>query len=168
MKIYNEKELIDKGYVYVKSLPAVINDNSKTLILGSLPGPKSIENEFYYSNGGNHFWETICDITGNNIPTTKEEKLELLKNTHIALWDVYESGYRIRGKDGIKNGKPNKIPELLKQYPSIEQIVVAGNDAQDAFIEFFDLDIKTSFVPSTSSANGWWNRKKHEWYELRF
>ena len=44
----------------------IFNENSKILILGSFPSPKSRLNGFYYGHPQNIFWDTIAKIL--NVP----------------------------------------------------------------------------------------------------
>jgi len=41
---------------------AVYNENSKILILGTIPSPKSREVGFFYGHPHNIFWKTIAEI----------------------------------------------------------------------------------------------------------
>lgn len=40
-------------------LPPVIDKDCNTLILGALPGDKSIEQKQYYANPNNQFWRIV-------------------------------------------------------------------------------------------------------------
>ncbi|WP_434062866.1 uracil-DNA glycosylase family protein, partial [Ileibacterium valens] len=46
----------------------VWNQNSKILILGSLPSVKSRENNFYYGHPRNRFWKVLAGIFEYNFP----------------------------------------------------------------------------------------------------
>ena len=52
-------ELNSLGYKYVEGLDPIVFNDSKILVLGSLPGAKSVERKSYYSNRGNKFWSTL-------------------------------------------------------------------------------------------------------------
>ncbi|WP_379563207.1 uracil-DNA glycosylase family protein [Oceanobacillus kapialis] len=41
----------------LSSFAPVLPTNPKVLILGSMPGGKSLEKQEYYGNPRNHFWE---------------------------------------------------------------------------------------------------------------
>ena len=72
-----------------KSFPPSIDNNSKILILGSMPGIKSLEEQKYYAHPQNRFWKVmghICNET--NLPKFDYNiKLQTLLNKNIALWD---------------------------------------------------------------------------------
>ena len=52
----------------------VFNEQSRILILGSLPSVKSRENHFYYGHPQNRFWKLIAALCHTEIPRTIEEK----------------------------------------------------------------------------------------------
>ena len=69
----------------------VVDENCRTLILGSFPSVKSRENGFYYGHPQNRFWKVISAVLHENVPTTIEEKKTLLSANHVALWDTIYS-----------------------------------------------------------------------------
>lgn|GEM_PF-4451971 len=52
------------------SMPPVINDNCKILILDSLPGEKSLQLQEYYAHPQNQFWRIICSILNEPMPNS--------------------------------------------------------------------------------------------------
>ena len=70
---------------------AFFDENSKVLILGTIPSPKSREQGFYYGHPRNRFWMVLADILKEDLPKTIDEKKDMLKKNGIALWDVLES-----------------------------------------------------------------------------
>ena len=52
----------------------VFDFESRILILGTMPSPKSRELGFYYSHPRNRFWPVLAKIFGEEIPKTPEEK----------------------------------------------------------------------------------------------
>ncbi len=162
------KDLINKGYSYSEGLPPVAFIKPKTLILGELPGIDSIEAKEYYVKKNNRFWPLMAELFGEDTPVTKEKRYDLLERHNIALWDVFESGYRKGSKSPVKQGKVNDIEGFLQNYPTIHQIVLVGGWAQKAFEENFEVNISVIRVTSTSGANGHWNELKQAWFEIEF
>ena len=142
-----------------KSFKPSIDNNSKVLILGSMPGVKSLEEQQYYAHPQNRFWKVMGSIC--NEPKLSEHdyetKLQILLNNNIALWDTIKSCKRDGSLDSdIKNEEPNNIRKLLKKYPNIKIICLNGNKSYSAFKKYFpDLLKKYSChrMPSTSPAN---------------
>jgi len=132
----------------------IIDKNSKILILGSFPSLKSFENNFYYAHPRNQFWPILSAIF-KKPANLLEERLELLKISNIALWDVIESCDRKNSADSnLKNSKPNDIKSLLKNYPNIEAILFTGRKAEQLFKKHFSkvINLPTSLLPSPSPA----------------
>lgn len=68
--------------------PSVDSTCSK-LILGSMPGVKSLEQAQYYAHPQNAFWRIMAKLFGAPYPfASYDDKLNLLLSHHIALWDV--------------------------------------------------------------------------------
>ena len=142
-----------------KSFKPSIDNESKILILGSMPGIKSLEEQQYYAHPQNRFWKVMGNIC--NEPKLSEldyeTKLKILLNSNVALWDTIKSCKREGSLDSdIQNEKPNDIRKLLKTYPNIETICLNGNKSYIAFKKYFpDLLEKYNChkMPSTSPAN---------------
>lgn len=129
--------------------------NSKILILGTMPSPKSREKGFYYAHPQNRFWKVLSEILNTNFPESIENQKALLAKHNIALWDVLES-CDIKGASdsSIKNPKPNDIKKLL-QNTNIKQIFVTGKTAEKLYNKFIlkETSIPCVYLPSTSPAN---------------
>ncbi len=132
--------------------PIVFKD-TKTLILGSFPSIKSIENNFYYTHPQNQFWKILSSITAYPI-NNRDQKIWLLKEAKLGLWDMISSCSRENSADcSIEDEEVNDIAALLERYPSIETIAFTGRKSQVLFnLHFGYLDINTYYLPSPSSA----------------
>lgn len=136
-------------------LKPVYNENSKILILGTIPSPKSREIGFYYGHPQNKFWKVLADILKEKFPETKEQKIELLLKHHIALWDVLDSCEIEGASDStIKNPKPNDLNKVINNS-KIKTIFVTGKKAENLYKKLCEKDTKISciYLPSTSPAN---------------
>lgn len=142
-----------------KSFGPNIDKNSKILILCSMPGIKSLEQQEYYAHPQNRFWRLmglICNCKDLN-KLSYEERLKTLLENKIALWDVIESCKRESSLDSdIENEIPNNIPKLLNKYKNLQIICCNGNKSYQALKKFFPeilLKYKVYKLPSTSPAN---------------
>lgn len=142
-----------------KSFLPNINKDSEILILGSMPGVKSLEEQQYYAHPMNRFWKLMgmfCKID-NLQELNYQEKLQILLKNKIALWDVIQICDRNGSLDSnIQNEIPNDISELLKQFPNIKVICLNGNKSYCAFKKHFLKlleEYKCYKLPSTSPAN---------------
>ncbi len=133
----------------------VFDKNSKILILGTMPSPKSREQGFYYSHPRNRFWPVLAKLFGETVPCTPEEKQSFALRRGIALWDVL-SECDIEGASdvSIKNPKPNDLRVILDNA-NIKAVFTTGAAATKLYSKFCEADtgIKTIALPSTSPAN---------------
>ena len=133
----------------------VFDQNSKILILGTIPSPKSIEYGFYYGHPQNRFWKILPIILDEDEPSSIEEKKILLLKHKIALWDVLAS-CEIRGADdgSIKNPIVNDILPLLNES-SIQHVFTTGAVATKLYNRYCypQVNISTIKLASTSPAN---------------
>ena len=142
-----------------ESIEPFINDDSKVLILGSFPSVKTREVGFYYAHPQNRFYKALANIFKSPLPISIEDKKELLKKYHIALYDViYSCDIINSGDSSIKNVDPIDIKELLSRYPNIKTIVLNGGKAKELFNKYLIKDIDTQkidiyYAPSSSPAN---------------
>ena len=59
-------------------LAPLITAESHTLILGTMPSPRSRAETFYYAHPQNRFWPVIAALYGEEDPKTSEGRAELL------------------------------------------------------------------------------------------
>ena len=137
------------------TIPPVYDKNSKILILGTMPSPKSREVGFYYSHPQNRFWKTIAAVLGVQAPATIEEKVNLLHANGIALWDVLAS-CKIDGADdsSIKDAVVNDFTQLFETV-GIKAVFTTGKKATDLFKKHCEKKYGYTpvYLPSTSPAN---------------
>jgi len=131
------------------------DSESRVLILGSIPSPKSRQQGFYYGHPRNRFWQALATLLGEDVPETVALRKGFLTRNHIALWDVLES-CEINGADdnSIRNPQPNDISMILDEA-DIRAVFTTGAKAS-ALYEKLCLPvcgIPAIRLPSTSPAN---------------
>jgi hypoxanthine-DNA glycosylase len=135
--------------------PAVIDSQSRILILGSVPSVKSVENNFYYMHPQNRFWRVLGALFGQNLylSATDARKSFLLEHK-IALYDSVEE-CDIQGSSDTKitNVVPADIPALMAKS-KIAKIFCNGAASYGYLMKFHpELETITLKLPSTSPAN---------------
>lgn len=80
----------------ISSFPPIISEHSQVLILGCIPGLKSLEMQEYYAHPQNKFWKILFDLFHETFSINYDDRINLLKKHHIALWDVIDSCERKR------------------------------------------------------------------------
>lgn len=133
----------------------VYDENSKVLILGSLPSVKSREAGFYYGHPQNRFWKVLAALLTCPVPETIEEKKRMLLTHRIAIWDVIESCDIIGSSDSsIKNVVPADIGKLLENA-DIGRIFANGKKAESLYKKYIfpKTKVPVTVLPSTSPTN---------------
>lgn len=139
-----------------KAFPPLANQNSKILILGTMPGEKSLELQEYYGNRGNSFWKILFTLFDMPLSQDYSEKKQLLIDNNIALWDVLEFCERTGSLDSnIKNEKANDFDSFYKKYPDIKHVFFSSKNASNYYDKYVgrQTDIHYVVLPSPSGAN---------------
>lgn len=137
-------------------LPPLVTTESKILILGTMPSPRSRAEGFYYAHPQNRFWRVIAAIYGEGNPQTIEECTALLYAHGLALWDVLASCTIIGAADStIRDPVPNDIPDLLCRFPNITRICTTGSTAAQLYHRLIEpqTGLAAITLPSPSAAN---------------
>jgi hypoxanthine-DNA glycosylase len=135
--------------------PPLFDAESRTLILGSMPSPKSREQAFYYGHPQNRFWRVLAAVFGAPEPESIEEKRAIALANGIALWDsLVECDIRGARDTSIRNPVASDIPWMLAQT-KITRVFTTGA-AADKYYRLYNLHrtgIESVRLPSTSPAN---------------
>lgn len=141
----------------------VINKQSTILILGSMPGIRSLTLAQYYGHPQNRFWPLIADLFGGGqVPGCYEDRLAMLLDNHIALWDVLSSCKREGSLDAaITADEANDFSTFFSLHPQITKVCFNGGKAWAAYKKHHkklltNPTITYVALPSTSPANARW------------
>lgn len=137
------------------SIPPTFDKNSRVLVLGSMPSPKSRETGYNYGHPQNRFWRVLAQIANEPVPATNELKRDFCLRHGIALWDVLAECYIEGASDAsIRNAKPNQLTIITKAAP-IEAIFCTGAKAHALYKRLCEKDVgmPATRLPSTSPAN---------------
>ena len=147
---------MEKEYIRIKhTIKPIFNKDSKVLILGSLPSVKSRAEGFFYGHPQNRFWSVISSIYSLEVPKTIDDKIKMLINNNIAVWDVIDSCDIIGSSDSsIKNVVPADLSTILNNC-NIQNIYANGKTAGNLYKKYSEKNtgIKIIELPSTSPAN---------------
>lgn len=145
---------------------------SKVLILGTMPGIKSLEMQQYYAHPRNSFWKILFTILGEDFSEEYELRRNLLLNNNIALWDVLQYCERTGSLDSaIRNEIVNDFTLFFKENPEVTTIIFNGQKAAALFKKH--VKTKKSYhvvtMPSTSPAHAGktFESKLAEWKLLK-
>lgn len=147
----------------IHSFAPIASPTAKTLILGSIPSVKSLENQQYYAHPRNAFWPIIAQLLiKGDPPANYDDRCQMLLQHHIAVWDVMTLCERTGSLDAnIKNDsiEANDFLAFLKKHPHIERIYFNGAKAEQVFDKHC-RGVRNTYpaiyfkrLPSTSPAN---------------
>ena len=163
---------MNSEYTHIKhEFEPVFDENSKVLVLGTLPSVKSRENNFYYGHPQNRFWKLIAALCDEDIvPQTIEEKRKILLKHHIAVWDVISECDIIGSSDSsIKNVVPADLSVILDNT-DIDRIYANGGKAYELYMKYQYGKIGREIIklPSTSPANAAYSLERLlEFWQMR-
>jgi len=164
-----------------QSFLPLVGENAHTLILGTMPGQKSLEQQQYYAHKRNAFWPIMMGFLSGQPPSFDEaasmeysDRCKLLLDSGYAVWDVLASCERQGSLDSniVKGSEiANDIAGLAQRHPELALIICNGRTAEKLFkrhiqaslgeyfssedqirIDRTDRDIYVCSLPSTSPA----------------
>lgn len=138
------------------SFGPISNSDTSVLILGTMPGDRSLELGEYYGHPRNRFWKIISTITGNDLPLSYNDKIALLLKCKIGVWDVAHKANRKGSLDSaIEEEEPNDLDDFIYRHKNLKVVGFNGTKSQALFDKYFDRKnhLKYLSLPSTSPAN---------------
>jgi len=151
----------------------VTRADTRILVLGSLPGIKSLEAGQYYAHPRNLFWRLIGDVIAQNlVPLPYEARLQALLGARVGLWDTVAAATRKGSLDAdIRLHEASDVARLAGTLPDLRAI--AFNGAASARIGRKQLsgiaEIELIDLPSSSPAYASlpFAAKREAWLRLR-
>lgn len=139
-----------------RSFDPISNPDTRILILGSMPGDKSLELGEYYGHPRNRFWRILATITNSDLPIDYADKKAFLFRSKIGVWDVaYKANRKGSLDSAIKEDEPNKLDEFISAHKNLKTIAFNGKKSQLLFEKHFDRKTGINYItlPSSSPAN---------------
>jgi len=154
----------------ITSFDPVIGDEARILILGTMPGVKSLESKEYYGYRQNQFWKIMANLFFFNLDLNYEDRISKLIENKVALWNVIHTCLREGSLDkNIQDIEVNDICGFINENPSITTIILNGGKARDIYKKHFkdQLEgIEVIALYSTSPANAIKYEKKLEQWSI--
>lgn len=109
----------------------VVNLDTRLLILGSLPGEKSLAHSQYYAHPQNRFWMLLGEVLGAELKSLSyEDRLATLLAHGVGLWDVVAQAQRSGSLDSnIRERDDNDLVALIAGLPHLDTIAFNGGTA---------------------------------------
>ncbi len=112
----------------------IVGADPTVLILGSLPGVRSIEAGEYYAHARNAFWPIMRKLYG--VEGGYAERCAQLTRHGVAVWDVLRSSVRPGSLDADiqqETAQPNDFAEFFSTHSSVARIGFNGRKAEDLY-----------------------------------
>ena len=109
----------------------VVDAGTRLLILGSLPGEKSLAHSQYYAHPQNRFWMLLGEVLGVELSSLPyEARLATLLAHGVGLWDVVAQAQRTGSLDSnIRARDDNDLVALAASLPQLRTIAFNGGTA---------------------------------------
>ena len=109
----------------------VVDLRTRILVLGSLPGERSLAQQQYYGNRQNRFWHLMSAVLGlDMLPFDYPTRLATLLSNGVGLWDVVAQAKREGSLDSrIRDHVENDLAALVATLPVLETIAFNGGTA---------------------------------------
>jgi double-stranded uracil-DNA glycosylase len=143
--------------------PPIARRDAHTLILGSLPGQRSLQAQQYYAHPQNAFWRIIGRVFGFDGLPPYTERVKILTAHRIALWDVLAAAERPGSLDSSivrATARANEFEKFFRAHPQIRRVFFNGRKAEEMYRRFVMpglgpqfADIRYECLPSTSPAH---------------
>jgi TDG/mug DNA glycosylase family protein len=153
--------------------------DAEILILGSLPGRKSLEMQQYYAHPQNAFWKIIARIHGAEWPLPYTHRVRLLTANYIALWDVLAAAERPGSLDSSivhHSARANDFAAFFHAHSRISRVYFNGRKAEALYRRFVLPGLSGEFaamhyssLPSTSPAHAGmtFSKKLEKWKTIK-
>lgn len=149
-----------------------VHGDTRLLILGSLPGARSLAERRYYAHPTNQFWRLVGEVIDRPLADMDyDERLAALRGARIGLWDVIRTAERRSSSDSeIREVEAQDLAALVATLPALR--MVAFNGGKAAAIGRRQLpalgDVALVDLPSSSAANTiGYAGKLAQWLTLR-
>jgi len=113
------------------SLPPVTRTDARLLVLGSLPGERSLAQRRYYAHPQNQFWRLMTPVVGRDLAALAyDDRLRALIEAGVALWDVVAAARRAGSADAaIRDHAANDLAALVDALPGLRAVAFNGGKA---------------------------------------
>ena len=120
----------------IRSFPPVANASARILILGSMPGEESLRAGQYYAHPRNTFWKLMGELFDAGAELPYERRIQQLKKSGVALWDVLASCLRKGSLDSAiaaNSITANDFQAFFARHRKITQVFFNGATAECRF-----------------------------------
>lgn len=162
----------------IHGLDPMAGPDARVLILGTMPGVRSLELGQYYGHPRNAFWPIMLALFSDRSEMDYPSRAAMLISSRVAVWDVLRSAERPGSLDSsivAASVVPNDIGGFLAAHPGISHLFFNGVRAQALFRRHILLPgspgstLESHLLPSTSPSNAskGFDAKLQSWSSVR-
>lgn len=157
----------------IRSFTPIASRKARVLILGSMPGQRSLDARQYYAHKQNSFWRIVGEILRIDPLSPYGKRVQALKSARIAVWDVLHSCTRAGSMDSnidTESEIANDFRAFFRNHREISHVYFNGAKAAASFNRHVlpalgGRRLRYIRLPSTSPANASiaYERKRKSW-----
>ena len=135
----------------IYSFDPIVDDKSRVLILGTMPGVESLRKQEYYGHPRNAFWPIIAAVCGRELPVSYVEK-----TANAARWGYCPvgcvSGMRARGESGQQHLQRNteRHRPTARHTSEYSDPIFQRAECRTAVQALFSRNLETQQTPHAS------------------
>jgi double-stranded uracil-DNA glycosylase len=143
------------------AFPPLESDNTRVLVLGSMPSQKSLELQQYYGHPQNAFWKIMATLTGVAHDADYGQRTVALMNKGVSVWDTIASCHRPGSMDAdidTSTVSVNDFCGFFERHPKLQILLFNGQASAKTFQThlgktfLLERGLASSVMPSTSPA----------------
>ena len=114
-----------------RSFGAVVDARTRVLILGSLPGVRSLAVAEYYAHPRNAFWTLLGSVLDRDLRLLPyDARLAAVLDASVGLWDVVAAARREGSLDSaIRAPELHDLAKLVRELPALAAVAFNGQTA---------------------------------------
>ena len=142
----------------IRSFAPIADRRARVLILGSMPGRKSLAQNQYYAHERNAFWSIMGRLFDFDPASPYRSRIRALRARRIAVWDVLHSCVRDGSLDTrIEKEEANDFTAFFRAHPAIAHVFFNGSKAESCYWRHVAPEVggpmRYARLPSTSPAH---------------
>ena len=147
----------------VYSFPPIADAQTRVLILGSMPGTRSLQMQQYYAHPQNAFWKIMDALVGAGRHLDYPARLDRLREHGIGLWESLHSCQREGSLDSAivpASMEPNDFNAFYAGHPHITHVFFNGGTSATVYRRHVLPQLSADYarirherLPSTSPAH---------------
>lgn len=146
----------------IEGFPPIAAENSRILVLGSMPSETSLKKQQYYGHQRNAFWHIMGEMFGAAQELDYEQRKQILMQNGVAVWDVLQTCFRKGSMDSdieMDSIQVNDFNRFYYRHPLVKKVFFNGGTAEIVYKKQILSTLEKRFdylhyqrLPSTSPA----------------